>query len=226
MNAYRPLFLPTILVGDPKLGGISSTICAYEALLLRGYHIDGVAIFRDSYYRNYEYLAQYFSEQKIPFYSVVHPPDKLESVEDNYRITEDYYSQITSNAGNSEVMLFDDQLDRAHLERLKVLESMPKRTLDTVWWPFVQHGLVKEHKDVSVIDSASGDFFSVFHPLPASSDSSLLSQRFDGEGPMTFFAPPLFNIYQVVPPGGPKPWVMGTLRSRWQLPGQQAVMAM
>lgn len=195
MNAYRPLFLPTILVGDPKLGGISSTISAYESLLLRGYHIDGVAIFRDSYYRNYEYLARYFAEQKIPFFSVTHPPDKLETAEDNYRITEEYYSQITDNAEDGEVMLFDDRLDQAHMERLKDLATIPKRTLDTVWWPFVQHGLVKDQKDVTVIDSASGDFFSVFDPSPASGNSSMLSHKFDGEELKTFFAPSSFNIY-------------------------------
>ena len=31
----RPLALPALLVGDARLGGISSTLCAYESLLLR-----------------------------------------------------------------------------------------------------------------------------------------------------------------------------------------------
>jgi bifunctional dethiobiotin synthetase / adenosylmethionine---8-amino-7-oxononanoate aminotransferase len=84
VNAYRALFLPTILVGDPKLGGISSTISAYESLLLHGYQVDVVAMFCDSYYRNYEYLAQYFAEQRVRFYSVTHPPNKFEDAEENY----------------------------------------------------------------------------------------------------------------------------------------------
>ncbi|KAF8521853.1 PLP-dependent transferase [Gautieria morchelliformis] len=180
VNAYRPLLLPTLLVGDPKLGGISSTISAYESLLLRGYHVDGVAMFRDPYYRNYEYLAQYFAEQNVPFYSVTHPPDKVENGDENHRITQEYYSQITSESVNGEVMLFDNKLDQVHTERLKDLGSMAKRTIDTVWWPFVQHGLVKEQNDVTVIDSASGDFFSVFDPSPACANSSNLSHKFDG----------------------------------------------
>lgn len=180
VNAYRPLLLPTILVGDPKLGGLSSTISAYESLLLRGYHIDGVAMFRDSYYRNFEYLAQYFAEQGIPFYSVTHPPDKPEDAEHNYRVTREYYSQLTDGAEDGVMMRFDDQLDHAHRQRLDILGSMPKRTLDTVWWPFVQHGLVKEQKDVTVIDSASGDFFSVLDPS-STSDNSLLIHKYDGE---------------------------------------------
>lgn len=40
---------------------------------------------------------------------------------------------------------------------------MPQRTLDTVWWPFVQHGLVKGPAEVNVIDSASRDFFSIYN---------------------------------------------------------------
>ena len=42
----RPLRLPCLLVGDPRLGGISSTISAYESLLLRGYDVD-VVVFMD-----------------------------------------------------------------------------------------------------------------------------------------------------------------------------------
>lgn len=183
VNAYRPLLLPTILVGDPKLGGISSTISAYESLLLRGYHIDSVAMFRDSYYRNYEYLAHYFADQKVPFYSVAHPPDKVEDdAEKNYRVTQEYYSSLSSEAKGSEVMLLDDQLDHAHRQRIATLGTMYKRTMDVVWWPFVQHGMVKEQKDVMIIDSASGDFFSVFDPSSASSDySSMVSHTFDGK---------------------------------------------
>ncbi|CAG8732447.1 11029_t:CDS:2, partial [Racocetra persica] len=36
---YRPLRLPTILIGDSKLGGISTTISSFESLRLRGYDI-------------------------------------------------------------------------------------------------------------------------------------------------------------------------------------------
>ncbi len=35
-EAWRPLQLPGILVADPRLGGISATISAYETLALRG----------------------------------------------------------------------------------------------------------------------------------------------------------------------------------------------
>jgi dethiobiotin synthetase/adenosylmethionine--8-amino-7-oxononanoate aminotransferase len=184
-DAYRPLFLPTILVGDPKLGGISSTISAYESLLLRGYRIDGVAMFRDPYYRNFEYLAQYFMNRSVSFSSVPPPPEKLQSLEENYNSTEKYYSQIVDEERDGEILNLEENLDKAHVLRLEDLESMPRRTLDTVWWPFVQHGSVKGPEDVTVIDSACGDLFSVYNTTSVGNSSepstSLLSPKFDGE---------------------------------------------
>lgn len=42
----RPFRLPSILVGDGRLGGISGTISAYESLKLRGYDVVAV-VFED-----------------------------------------------------------------------------------------------------------------------------------------------------------------------------------
>ena len=42
-DLYRPLRLPVLLVGDPKLGGISTTLSALESLLVRGYTVLGIA---------------------------------------------------------------------------------------------------------------------------------------------------------------------------------------
>jgi dethiobiotin synthetase/adenosylmethionine--8-amino-7-oxononanoate aminotransferase len=53
-DCYRPLRLPTVLIGDSRLGGISSTISSYESLLLRGYSIDAVLLFYDDYYQNWK----------------------------------------------------------------------------------------------------------------------------------------------------------------------------
>lgn len=60
---------------------------------------------------------------------------------------------------------------------------MPRRALDSIWWPFVQHGLVKGEKDVNVIDSAHADFFSVTNKTvleDESSDRSILAPQYDG----------------------------------------------
>ncbi|MCO5563043.1 hypothetical protein L7F22_016679 [Adiantum nelumboides] len=43
-DLYRPFRLPSLLVGDGKLGGISSTITAYESLTSRGYDVDAIVL--------------------------------------------------------------------------------------------------------------------------------------------------------------------------------------
>lgn len=43
-DAFRPMRLPVLLVGDGKLGGIGATLSALESLRMRGYSILGVAL--------------------------------------------------------------------------------------------------------------------------------------------------------------------------------------
>ncbi|THH16664.1 hypothetical protein EW146_g4006 [Bondarzewia mesenterica] len=188
LDSYRPLFLPTILIGDSKLGGISSTISSYESLLLRGYIVDSILLFKDTYYRNWEYLLPYFAERGVHVSALDAPPPREDDLDQNFTLTEQYYQSAVpeDHQGN----LFDvlRRLDECHSQRIAELESMPGRTLDTVWWPFVQHGLVKDPMNVNVIDSAWGDYFSVYNghkaisSLPAHSGTgnSLLEPQLDG----------------------------------------------
>ncbi|KAJ7757468.1 onanonoxo-7-onima-8-eninoihtemlysoneda [Mycena metata] len=163
LESYRPLFLPTILIGDSRLGGISATISAYESLLLRGYIIDAILLFRDQYYRNSEFLTPYFAERGIEVTAVDAPPPKAVDAAENLASTERYYESVN-------LLPVVQNLDLRHQQRFAELDSMPRRSIDTLWWPFVQHGLVKSETDVTVIDSASSDFFS----RPASSLESQL----------------------------------------------------
>lgn len=43
-DAFRPMRLPVLLVGDGKLGGIGSTLSALESLRMRGYSVLGIAL--------------------------------------------------------------------------------------------------------------------------------------------------------------------------------------
>lgn len=43
-DCWRPLRLPAILVGDSRLGGISTTVSAYETLSTRGYDVPAIAM--------------------------------------------------------------------------------------------------------------------------------------------------------------------------------------
>lgn len=175
------MYLPTILIGDSRLGGISATISSYESLTLRGYIVDSILLLRDEYYRNWEYLQPYFAERGIRVDALQAPPAKHHDFATNLKLTEEYYQGISPSS--HEGLLFDvlSHLDDRHSKRLEELESMPSRTLDCIWWPFVQHGHVKE-EDVTVIDSASSDVFSIFngHTSAPSSTGSLLEPQFDG----------------------------------------------
>ncbi|KAJ7187133.1 PLP-dependent transferase [Mycena filopes] len=171
LESYRPLFLPTILVGDSRLGGISATISAYESLLLRGYIVDSILLFRDQYYRNSEFLTPYFAERGMEVTAVDAPPPKIGDNAENLASTERYYKSL-------DILPLVQNLDIRHQQRLADLDSMPRRSIDTLWWPFVQHGLVKSEKDVTVIDSASSDFFSVYN-APTSAQSSSLESQLD-----------------------------------------------
>lgn len=43
-DAFRPIRLPVLLVGDGRLGGIGATLSALESLRTRGYSVLGVAL--------------------------------------------------------------------------------------------------------------------------------------------------------------------------------------
>lgn len=183
LDSYRPLFFPVVLVGDSRLGGISSTISSYESLRLRGYIVDALVLFRDAYYRNHEYLKSYFGTRGVPVLSVDPPPARLDNEEDDIKSMENYYAKLMLEDPQSEILHAVQHLDDCHARRIEELDSMPRRTLDTIWWPFVQHASIKSDKDVTVIDSAWADFFSVYDARSGSAqttDSSLLTPHFDG----------------------------------------------
>ncbi|MCP6335791.1 hypothetical protein NL449_27620, partial [Klebsiella pneumoniae] len=56
-----------VLVADSRLGGISSSISAYESLLVRGYDVQSVLLFRDDYYQNHDYLGNFFRKKVSPW---------------------------------------------------------------------------------------------------------------------------------------------------------------
>lgn len=186
LDCYRPLFLPTILIGDSKLGGISSTISSYESLLLRGYIVDGVLLFRDEYYRNWEYLNSYFAERGIHVQAFDPPPPRQSDPQLDFKMTEEYYQRIVPSSGEGTIFETIAHLDARHSGRISELDTMPRRTLETIWWPFVQHGLMKEEQDVNIIDSAWGDFFTIYNDhrrtpsTTVSKASSILEPQFDG----------------------------------------------
>ncbi|GIM11984.1 hypothetical protein Vretimale_15422, partial [Volvox reticuliferus] len=43
-DVLRPLRLPAVLVGDPRLGGIAATLSAYDSLLSRGWDVEAIVL--------------------------------------------------------------------------------------------------------------------------------------------------------------------------------------
>ncbi|SGZ32300.1 BQ5605_C040g11850 [Microbotryum silenes-dioicae] len=178
IDAFRPLAPPsTLLISSHALGGISTTLSAYESLLIRGYRIDSVLVFKEDYYENYSYFQKWFEQERgIKVGIAPLPPSVAEPKERDEQNMDTYYATLEENL--SPVI---DHLRDTHQRRLDELASMGKRSRDVFWWPFVQHNQVARDQDVMVVDSAHGDHFvTLDHKVDAASSKALLSPTFDG----------------------------------------------
>ena len=141
-SSLRPLLLPTVLVASPHLGGISTTLASYESLLIRGFTVSAVLCLKDEYYRNHDFLTDYFAEKGIEVFAFDKPPERSEGD----GALNQYY--LTHEPAAKNVV---DHLDGLHDARIAELESMPERTMSSVWWPFTQHGIVSCVRQQSLI---------------------------------------------------------------------------
>ncbi|KAJ4353002.1 hypothetical protein N0V95_003720 [Ascochyta clinopodiicola] len=165
-DIYRSLRLPAVLVGDHKLGGISSTISAAESLILRGYDLNAVVCFDDkSKYQNGEYLMKYFGKMGIPVFSIPWIPNNLDgkSATEEHELMKKYYKSVSADP---EVYGVAESIIDRHDKRIRNIDSMASRTHKTIWHPFTQHKHVKNADDVLVFDSAHGDYFQVKSTSP------------------------------------------------------------
>ncbi|XP_072962379.1 bifunctional dethiobiotin synthetase/7,8-diamino-pelargonic acid aminotransferase, mitochondrial [Typha angustifolia] len=161
-DLYRPFRLPAVLVGDGRLGGISSTISAYESLKLRGYDVAAV-ILEDHGLSNETALISYL-KNRVPVLVLPRiPEDPLNNLMDWFDESGTAFSSLQN------VML------SFHSERIHRLRSMQGKAKDILWWPFTQHDLVPEHV-VTVIDSRCGENFSIHK---ATNGQGMISPQFD-----------------------------------------------
>ncbi|KAJ6113412.1 hypothetical protein N7523_006729 [Penicillium sp. IBT 18751x] len=180
-DLYRPLRLPIVLVADSRLGGISSSISAYESLLLRGYDIQSVLLFRDEYYQNHEYLRDFFNKKSIPLVPLPAPPTRPAQLDADSRLRDEeamsaYYQKVSRE---SEILRLLEEMTIKNTQRIERLEEMPKRAQDLIWYPFTQHQGMSA-KDITVIDSAHDDYFQTFNSGASTQPESELRPTFDG----------------------------------------------
>lgn len=185
-DLYRPLRLPVIFVADYRLGGISTSISAYESLKLRGYDIEGIAVFKDSYYKNYEYFQSFFKAQNVPVLALSQPPARSEHNDEVFM--QEYYDKCTTRSltqpDAADTTTFMQTLKDQHHQRLDNLESMTTRANDCIWYPFTQHQHVNP-KSITTIDSAFGDYFQTFESPsdlsdPTTAEANRLCSTLDG----------------------------------------------
>lgn len=179
-DLYRSLRFPAILVGDARLGGLSSTLAALESLKSRGFDVDCVALFTPpgDGYRNAEFLPQYLKgimkdTEVVSIPSALPPPrgrdqDSLDELE----MMDNYYFRLTDSGVFGKVQ---EILEKKHRERLESVESIPDRAVQSVWYPFSQHKEITRDT-ITTIDSAYGDFFAT----AKAGSNNLLRPSFDG----------------------------------------------
>lgn len=180
-DLYRPLRLPAILVADPRLGGISSTISAYESLFMRGYDVEAIVVFEDGYYRNHEFLSEFAGPKDIPLLALPQPPVPPPLGADAESLGKDKDAMTKFYAGaakDPEVLRLLSTLENRHVQRIERLESMAQKAKDVVWYPFTQHHAMTP-KDITVIDSAHDDCYQTLK-TDTNNETDLLQPSFDG----------------------------------------------
>ncbi|KAI3754628.1 hypothetical protein L1987_54415 [Smallanthus sonchifolius] len=160
-DLYRPFRLPSILVGDGRLGGISGTISAYESLTIRGY--DVVAIVLEDHGLENELPLLSYLRNRVPVLVLPSiPKDPLDDLMEWFDESQSVFDLLKGIMLSS----YKKQMDRLH--------EMPKKAQEIFWWPFTQHKLVPQEK-VTVIDSRCGENFAV-HKVK---DHECITQMFD-----------------------------------------------
>jgi bifunctional dethiobiotin synthetase / adenosylmethionine---8-amino-7-oxononanoate aminotransferase len=191
-DLYRPLRLPVSLVGDHRLGGIGSTISAFESLHIRGYEVASVVLFEDQAYGNHEYLHHHFKAHGIQTFALPQPPARQQDPKDDVHVMREYYDNVSQSAAIRELV---DLVDQNHYFRISKLSSMPALAESIIWHPFRQHGIPQ---DLLAIDSAYGDFFQGVSPRSLSTSNESAPHQSLGitsirQGPELPILEPLFD---------------------------------
>ena len=157
-DLYRALRLPTILVGDSKLGGIGATLSAFESLHVRGYDVDAVVLFNAPLWENYEYLHSYFRRRhSITTYHVPLPPPRGDPAPKFESGMKSYYEVVSRDKSITRLV---EDLNWKHFSRVSKLSALPSKAESIIWHPFRQHALPQ---NIIAIDSAHRDNFQAYN---------------------------------------------------------------
>lgn len=158
-DVYRGLRLPVVLVGDGKLGGISTTMSSLETLLIRGYDVAAICLIEQDELDNAEALEPRTEELGIPIFTMKAIPPMPEPLDEWFNEHDETFAKVNA------------RLQAFHQNRLHQFKNMQDRAEKVFWWPFTQH---KKYGSLTMIDAAHGDEFTVFRP-----ESNTLEPSFD-----------------------------------------------
>lgn len=105
VDAYQSLSIPIHLIADHRRGGISSAISAYESFRIRGYDLDSIMVFEEDYYKNHEYLSQYFKVRGISSVALACPPARRGPQEEDRGRMAVYYERMTRLDAGDDIQL-------------------------------------------------------------------------------------------------------------------------
>lgn len=143
----RPTLAPRLSpTHPPPDSGISTTLCALDTLLLRGYDVEAVVLLESdgSSLDNAAAIRRHLSPG-ITLYQLPSLPDGSPG-SDVAWLEEGQASAQRLVAG----------LRASHARRLADLAGAPESALRRLWWPFTQHERV-QRGDVTVMDGRCGD---------------------------------------------------------------------
>lgn len=176
-DVFRPLRLPVLLVGDHRLGGIGTTISAFESLRLRGYDVQSIVVFRDEKYGNLQYLQQHFKSRDVPAMGFTLPPEKVSNAAEDDEALRRYYAEASTSESASSII---SSFESSHQERIESLNADASKAHERIWYPFTQHQ-GRSPKDILVIDSAYGDNFDALATNATDvEEQSILQPALDG----------------------------------------------
>ncbi|CAN8071927.1 unnamed protein product [Agarophyton chilense] len=150
-DVYRPLRLPAVLLGDANLGGISTTLAAYEALLLRGYHVPALILLEEqtSKLNNETSIQPKVRTETTVFRAPKLPPPDIS--------LQEYFSDEHVNQFFAQLL---NHLQHTENERLIEIDKMNAESRNIFWYPFTQH---TQLQNIVSIDSAHGNDFMVYN---------------------------------------------------------------
>ncbi|KAK4934462.1 hypothetical protein LTR66_015599, partial [Elasticomyces elasticus] len=190
-DLYRPLRLPVLLMGDAKLGGIGTTISAFESLLIRGYDVESIMLLDLPQWGNADYLKEYFAQKNIGVHKLPPPPQRHEKESVDEEQLAEYYEQTSQSSIITRLL---DNIHAKQFARTSKLTSMPSHAESIIWHPFRQYGLPQ---NVIAIDSAYENHFEAYNQETDSAakieDSGPGLQPLQSSSPSTPLLTPLFD---------------------------------